>query len=280
MKIFEWKGIPVKIHWMLPLFLIVRIFSSNNPVDFHYNLAFAVLVTFSVIVHEFGHALTARKLGGRAHEIVLWPLGGLAYTSGHRSLKDQLKTTLGGPLTHIPLALLFAGIAFLLGAEFTPAIFAPSYAGLQIDNFWASVFVIGVKTNMYMFLLNMFLPAYPLDCGHIIAESLLLKGKSPEVVAKVLIGFSTAAGLFLLLYLRYPILTIWVFYETYRLADMLKKGIIRQHPVFAVALASPVRSRPKFSVVVSRPKKGLRCPTCLRELNPGAKMCGFCEKPI
>ena len=123
--LFTWSGIKFKMHYIMPVFLFFHIFSNNDPLMFRYNLAFSLILFVTVIVHELGHALTARKVGGKAHEIVLWPLGGLAYTSGHGSLKNQLKVTLGGPLTHIPLALLFAGAATLAEGKFAPSMFTP-----------------------------------------------------------------------------------------------------------------------------------------------------------
>ena len=32
-----------------------------------------------VLIHEFGHTLACRQVGGQANQIVLWPLGGVAY---------------------------------------------------------------------------------------------------------------------------------------------------------------------------------------------------------
>ena len=34
-----------------------------------------------VLMHEFGHSLACRQVGGQANGIVLWPLGGVAYVS-------------------------------------------------------------------------------------------------------------------------------------------------------------------------------------------------------
>lgn len=80
------------------------------------------------------------------------------------------------------------------------------------------------------------------------------------------------------IYFRYPILVIWVLFETYSLGSMLKAGRIRQHPIFAEALRLPLKSKPKFKLIVSPEEKKRRCPDCLREVNAGAEMCGFCEK--
>ena len=38
-----------------------------------------------VMLHEFGHALACRQVGGTANQIVLWPLGGIAYVKGRRA---------------------------------------------------------------------------------------------------------------------------------------------------------------------------------------------------
>ena len=40
------------------------------------------LALFSIVLlHEFGHALACRQVGGKADQIVLWPLGGVAYVA-------------------------------------------------------------------------------------------------------------------------------------------------------------------------------------------------------
>ena len=39
----------------------------------------ALLVFLSILLHELGHCFAARRVGGDAHEILLWPLGGLAF---------------------------------------------------------------------------------------------------------------------------------------------------------------------------------------------------------
>jgi len=36
-----------------------------------------------VLTHEFGHQLACRSVGGKTHDIVLWPLGGVAYSRRH-----------------------------------------------------------------------------------------------------------------------------------------------------------------------------------------------------
>jgi len=47
-------------------------------------LLFIVIAMISILVHEFGHALVGRRLGGGRASIVLWSFGGLAYSHGGR----------------------------------------------------------------------------------------------------------------------------------------------------------------------------------------------------
>ena len=44
--------------------------------------ALEILALFAIVLtHEFGHQLACRSVGGQTHDIVLWPLGGVAYVS-------------------------------------------------------------------------------------------------------------------------------------------------------------------------------------------------------
>ena len=59
----------------------------------------------SVLLHEFGHCFGARIMGGRGEEILMWPLGGLAFADPPRRPWPQLVTTVGGPLVNVVICL-------------------------------------------------------------------------------------------------------------------------------------------------------------------------------
>ena len=81
-RLFRVAGIDVFLHWSWFLVAIYEVqvwrsvFSSPIWAVLLY-LGLFVLVT----MHEFGHALACRQVGGRAEQIVLWPLGGIAFVS-------------------------------------------------------------------------------------------------------------------------------------------------------------------------------------------------------
>src|SRR5580693_1361546 len=84
-------GITIRIHWMFPvvaLGLILQTALARNeagtvpryPEGAWIDMALILaLLFFSVLLHEFGHCFAARMLNGDANEVMLWPLGGLAF---------------------------------------------------------------------------------------------------------------------------------------------------------------------------------------------------------
>src|SRR5437762_11396789 len=84
-QVFRAFGIPVKLHVFfiivtLGMFLRQTVFTEDNPIWWVDVLGFTVLLPFVIVlIHEFGHCFGARYVGGEAKEILMWPLGGLAY---------------------------------------------------------------------------------------------------------------------------------------------------------------------------------------------------------
>ncbi len=56
-----------------------------------------------VTIHEFGHALACRQVGGTANQIVLWPLGGVAYVDPPPRPGATLWSIAAGPLVNVAL---------------------------------------------------------------------------------------------------------------------------------------------------------------------------------
>ena len=76
-------GIDVFVHWS---WLVVALIELQNRQQGRYAAAHWHVIEYLslfgiVLVHEFGHALACRSVGGKADRIMLWPLGGVAYVS-------------------------------------------------------------------------------------------------------------------------------------------------------------------------------------------------------
>ena len=68
--------ITIRVHVLF--FLLIGYWLLTGR-DWRVELAFCAMLFGTVLVHEFGHCFGARSVGGYAHDILMWPLGGLAY---------------------------------------------------------------------------------------------------------------------------------------------------------------------------------------------------------
>src|SRR5882672_4539386 len=108
-RLFRIAGIEVFLHWSWFLVAVYEVqvwrsmFSSPLWAALLY-LGLFVLVT----MHEFGHALACRQVGGRAERIVLWPLGGIAFVSPPPRAGAMLWSIAAGPMVNLLLLPIFA----------------------------------------------------------------------------------------------------------------------------------------------------------------------------
>jgi len=141
-------------------------------------LVFMVVATLSILVHEFGHALTGRKLGGGAAHIVLWALGGLAYNQGGRFTRWQrfwmifMGPGAGFLLLALVVAVLCAsvglrdGLSLASGAAFHTKLTPGAYDFyLHSATRWEVIYAF-VWINFWWGAINL-LPILPLDGGQI-----------------------------------------------------------------------------------------------------------------
>ncbi len=144
-----------------------------------------------VMLHEFGHSLACRQVGGTADTIVLWPLGGVAYVDPPPRPGATLWAIAAGPLVNVALfpifLVLYLASRSLGWAEAMPDLHRFLYAAL-----W---------TNGVLLAFNM-LPIYPLDGGQILRSLLwFVLGRARSLMAAAGIGIIGALG-FIALALR------------------------------------------------------------------------------
>lgn len=95
-----WFGTQVRISIWFPLLALVLCLRLE---DWTLGLTVTGVLFVSVLLHEFGHVAGARMTGGSGHEILMWPLGGLAWVHPAATLSSQVLTTLAGPLVNLAL---------------------------------------------------------------------------------------------------------------------------------------------------------------------------------
>ncbi|MFT6181914.1 MAG: stage IV sporulation protein FB [Paracoccaceae bacterium] len=182
---FEFKlfNIPVRVEpWFwLTGFLLGRGFNIDNRQDFIGVILWMLIVFVSIIVHEFGHALTSRKFTGVNPNVRLWAMGGLAYPNTHLTRKQSFWVTWAGPLAGLGLFVLTALLAclalgFSTGLNLIGILIYPKI-GITPDTLlalsqmhWVTIEILYgmVFVNFWWSIINL-LPVFPLDGGQIYA---------------------------------------------------------------------------------------------------------------
>ncbi|CAJ1339048.1 unnamed protein product [Effrenium voratum] len=219
----------------------------------------------TVLAHELGHVIAARRCGCSADHILLWPLGGLAFIGGSAQPKEQMLISASGPATHLPMMGLWALILLLLHGSVTL-----STKGLWIeDNFGSLLCIAMLNTNLVMMLFNLLVPCFPLDCSRILASLLLLRGCDPPTAAKAIVACSMLAlvGVVVLSVWSYltnhasaslnVILAMWLGLQTWRLHQARLQGQLSSDPLFAaVAEAAPPQAAGRFQAFDEGPALG------------------------
>ena len=150
LKIGTAFGIPIRLHWSF--FLLV-------PFCFEQPLALPV-VFLSVLLHELGHSLMARRFGIHVVDITFWPLGGMArMTNLPEKPKVEGLVAIAGPMVNFLLAGLTLGI-------FGISLFLVPERGELMNTLDAGAWYF-LAINIALGTFNL-LPAFPMDGGRIL----------------------------------------------------------------------------------------------------------------
>lgn len=188
-RLFEFSGVEVFLHWSW--FLVAAYSIGDRASEYSglgWNVAEYLSLFLIVLLHEFGHALACRQVGGSADRIVLWPLGGVAFVSPPARPGATLWSIAAGPLVNVALLPPLAAL-YWLGGTWGWAQSQPDLMGLV----QAVLFM-----NCVLLAFNL-LPIYPLDGGQIL-QSLLwfVMGRPRSLLVATGIGFLGGASLMLL----------------------------------------------------------------------------------
>ncbi|MBL4574678.1 MAG: site-2 protease family protein, partial [Opitutaceae bacterium] len=143
----------------------------------------------SILIHEFGHALTGLRLGASNVQVSLYGMDGLARFDGaFFSRKSSILMTAAGPGASIALA----GVFFVVGKFLFSTGFSPSYAWELVRYFFNVVILI----NIFWSIINL-LPVLPLDGGQILS-SILGPGRVKQTCV---VSFMTIGALAIFLWM-------------------------------------------------------------------------------
>src|SRR5215471_14836789 len=114
-RLFRFAGIDLYLHWS---WFLVAFYGISTRAQSYSSYVWPVLdyltLFLIVLIHEFGHALACRQVGGKADQIVLWPLGGVAYVAPPQRPGATLWSIAAGPLVNAVLAPVLIGLFFIV----------------------------------------------------------------------------------------------------------------------------------------------------------------------
>ncbi|CAN2533528.1 hypothetical+protein [Methylocapsa aurea] len=186
----SFKGTAVRIHVTFLLLLAWIGFSayrSGGPIAARDSVLFITLIFTCVVLHEFGHILTARRFGIASTEVTLLPIGGVANLD-HMPEKpyQELLVALAGPAVNIVIA----AILFVALGTFHPETLT------QLDDPHLNIFARLAAANLFLALFNM-IPAFPMDGGRVLRAALamwLTRAQATRIAAFIGQGFAFVLG--------------------------------------------------------------------------------------
>lgn len=135
-------------------------------------VGFILIVFLIVVMHEYGHALTARRYGIPTQDITLLPIGGVArLQSMPKEPRQELAIAVAGPAVNVVLALLIVAILAATGRPSGPADVMGTDDGTI---FGGGILAQLLRINVVLILFNL-IPAFPMDGGRVLRALLAMR---------------------------------------------------------------------------------------------------------
>jgi Zn-dependent protease len=169
-KVGRFAGIDVYLHTTFFLLIgwigLTYWLQENSIAAVVGGVGFILALFASVVLHEYGHALTARRYGVKTRDITLYPIGGVASLERiPEEPRQELWVALAGPAVNVIIAIfLFTWLAFTSGLE--PLTSLSMTSGSFLERL--------ALTNLFLVGFNL-LPAFPMDGGRVLRSLLAMR---------------------------------------------------------------------------------------------------------
>jgi Zn-dependent protease/CBS domain-containing protein len=163
-------GIDLRMHVTFPLILVwaavaFGVLQGRGTQGAIFGVVVTLILFVIVILHELGHALTARRFGVPTEQIVLLPIGGVAQLQRIPEKPiAELLIALAGPAVNFALAIILWLVGQGFGFQLQDSLAAiMTLERFSFDALYGYVFV----ANLFLAVFNL-LPAFPMDGGRVL----------------------------------------------------------------------------------------------------------------
>ncbi|MCK6694075.1 MAG: site-2 protease family protein [Thermoanaerobaculia bacterium] len=196
LKLFTWLGIPVHLHWTFGLIFLLPLWESYAKnlelTDTLWLFGLYLSLFGCVLLHEYGHALTARRYGVNTQDIILTPIGGIARLERMPEKPEQeFFVAIAGPMVNVVIAIVLFGLGKLIFSGDNWSLFTwflEQYLHFEDSGTppveseglgaWHSGLLIFlpplVAVNIGLVVFNL-IPAFPMDGGRIFRALLAIR---------------------------------------------------------------------------------------------------------
>jgi Zn-dependent protease/CBS domain-containing protein len=185
-------GIPIRIHATFVLFLVflyVVLARGQSAAAAAEWIGFLLALFACVVLHELGHAITARRYGVKTRDITLLPIGGVARLERiPENPGQEIAVALAGPAVNVVIAIGLLAMLVATGvweSIRTPAELQQNFAGRLL------------AYNVFLALFNL-IPAFPMDGGRVLRALLAIRldyVRATQIAAGVGQGIALLFGL-------------------------------------------------------------------------------------
>lgn len=222
LRIITLFGIPVHVHWTFALIFVYIYFlgsiSNSAPGITRSYMILIGMLFICVLMHEYGHALMARRFGVGTHDIILSPIGGIARLNKlpEKPMQEFL-VAIAGPAVNLAIVLIlsplyFGAISPLDRSNLINSVFNASGNYFAPDLSLAGFLIVGLFwLNIVLAIFNM-VPAFPMDGGRVLRALLSLRlSRIKATRYAALIGKFFAIGFAILGLVSQPMNFLYVF---------------------------------------------------------------------
>ena len=209
LKIGSVAGIGIFLHWTFLLLLAgifaFYLFQGSTVASALAGVGIITAVFGCVVLHELGHALTARRFDVPTRNITLYPIGGIARLE--RIPSEPMKEfwiAIAGPAVNVVIAIFLAGLIVATGSSFAPQTMLDPGSNVLATIMWINVALVGFNL----------LPAFPMDGGRVLRALLATRNDyadATQTAASIGQGMAILFGLFGLITLNPILLFIALF---------------------------------------------------------------------